>query len=568
MIRPAMCIMLAAALFAGAAFGEEAGAYQRKSISFIDALWYADQQSRAMSQAYRSALLASIKDALLLSRFDRNPLPDALTDEFLSRARAIQAAGGDAYLDSLSACISSTLTPAILKVIEETRAERGKRLQTEQQKNSFMSDKAREMGLTAKQIDRLMNSAFVFIPLCRGFKESTANGNRSAEMEIGVVLFRIETGGDDAQAAVALKKFVFCSGSATVGKSYYHNGKKVTARQYAFASAVDNGIMNLTVALQKVDEFRLSTQVTQRRPGRVAFTIGESEGVMVDDRYRIVEAIEQPDGTVKRRKHGWVMVRKIGAHTESGPAVSWAQVIAGRPRIGSVLDEYPRIPLQLSVGSALFPASTAKKNHADAVVESLDVSHSLGFRAALSVNLGRLMKFPQFFFEAGYAMGFGDAVGTAAIAGEEVVLTRFMNMHFEGSLAKKWYMRRLAVILKPGFSYAQVTVHPSMDLTGDMSYRLKGYALGFLGEGGLELAVAPAVNLGLSAGYGVFTPTIAFSSQSRYTGGDWADYAIASDQSGNGIDLSGLRIGAYLDVSLPGLPNDPIKALGHRIAQK
>ncbi len=546
---------------------EEAGSYKRKSISFIDELWFADAQSRQCPATYRSHMLTRIKSSLLLERFDRNPLPQPLIEDFIAEARTIQASG-DSYLDSVSALINRTLTPRIIGIIEQCKIERGRKLQTEQQQNSFMSDKAKETGLTAKQLSYLMNSAFVFIPLCRGFKESANGQSRSAEMEIGVILWRIINDGESANAEVALKKFVFCSGSATAGKKYYRNGSLVSPRQYAFESAIDNGMMNLTVALQKIEEFRLSTQVTQRRLGKVAFAMGGNEGLRVDDRYRIVESIETADGTIIRKKRGWVMVRTVGVETDTTGYESWAKVIAGNPSIGSVLDEYPRIPIQLVVGSAIFPVATARQNYRGLLVDSLDMSQSIGFRAGLSLNIGRMMKVPQLFFEAAYAMGFGDATGTVHGGYNKAALSHFMNMHFEGSVVKKLYLRRFALVLKPGFSYAMVTVHPGLSLSNDTDYRLKGYALGFLGEGGVEVALAPALNIGLTAGYDYFTPSLDFTLQSKYNDGDWADIATVDSESGNGVSLGGLRLGVHIDVSLPGLPNDPIKALRHAMTKK
>jgi len=543
----------------------EAGSYRRKSISFIDELWLADQSVSGLSRDYRSYVLDQVKESLLLSRFDRNPLPPTLLETFKSSARKLES--GPGYLDSISVLINATLVPQIVEVIEMNKTERGKKLRTDQQKNSFMSDKAKELGLTAQQVEYLMNSAYVFIPLCRAYKQDNVGDLLSVELEIGVILWKIVSEGDSTRADITLKKFVFATGSATPGKQYFKDGTKTGHQRYAFESAVDNAIMNLTTALQKLDEFRLSTQVTQRRFTKVAFMTADDNGIKIDDRFRIIHAIENVDGSITKRNRGWVLVHRLPPKRRDDN-VTWAKVIAGRPTVGTVLDEYPRIPIQLTVGGVLFPLGTQRENYSDLFVDSLSVEATTGFRGALALNIGRSLRIPQFFFEAAYAMGFGTASGTAHFGSVDSRLKTCMNLHFEGSLAKKFYFRRVALLLRPTFSYAQILLYPGIDLSGDTQYRLTAYAFGFIGEGGVEFALAPSVSLGITSGYAVFTPSLGQTSQSRTGSGDWIDLRSTNDVDGNGVDLSGLRLGAYLDFSLPALPNNPIKALGHSIKSR
>lgn len=543
----------------------EAGSYRRKSISFVDELWLADQSVTGLSRTHRAYLLDNIKQSLLLSRFDRNPLPPTLLEQFKSSARELKPGSG--YLDSVSALINATLVPPIIEVIDMHKKERGAKLQTEQQKNSFMSDKAKELGLTAQQLQYLMNSAYVFIPLCRGYKQDGSGEFYSVELEIGVVLWKIVNEGDSTRAEVGLKKFVFATGSATPGKEYVKDGSKIGYQRYAFESAVDNAIMNLTTALQKLDEFRLSTQVTRRRFTKVAFESAEDNGIKVDDRFRIVHAVENTDGSITKKNRGWVLVHRLPSK-RGGDKATWAKVIAGRPVVGTVLDEYPRIPIQLTIGGVLFPLGTQRENYSDLFVDSLSVEATTGFRGALALNIGRALRIPQLFFEVAYAMGFGSASGTAHFGSVDGKLKSCMNMHFEGSLAKKFYLRRIAFLVRPTFSYAQILLYPGIDLSADTQYRFTGYAFGFIGEGGMELALAPSVSLGITSGYAMYTPSLGRTVQSRTGSGDWVDLRSTDDVNGNGVDLSGLRLGAYLDFSLPSLSNNPIKALGHSIRSK
>jgi len=66
----------------------EAGNYERKSISFINSLWCLDGSVKNIPSADLKYALNKINEKLKMSRFDYNPLPQKLIDDFTSEANA------------------------------------------------------------------------------------------------------------------------------------------------------------------------------------------------------------------------------------------------------------------------------------------------------------------------------------------------------------------------------------------------------------------------------------------------------------------------------------------------
>jgi len=96
---------------------KEAGAYERKSVTYVNALWLMDESVRGLHPHQVAFVLDKVKQAISMPRFDYNPIPDSLLRDFAAQANAVRypyvneaiatAGGADPMLDSIAAVIGA-----------------------------------------------------------------------------------------------------------------------------------------------------------------------------------------------------------------------------------------------------------------------------------------------------------------------------------------------------------------------------------------------------------------------------------------------------------------------------
>jgi hypothetical protein len=536
-----------------------------------------------------SVILDKVKQGISMKRFDYNPVPESFVTDFVNQANAVkippaspEAAmaqpgfGGfgaprpaDPLLDSITAVMERTVVPKILEIVDLAKEMRAGNLTSEQQRNSFMSDKAKTMGITMEDIDKVMNSAYIYIPLIRRFSETLRDSAYTVSFEAGIIWFRISTKGEKAQAIPVVRKFTYSAGPGRMGKTYASSTGVIGYKEFAFRSAVKNAVRNLVVATQEIPEFRLSGQVLERGFLNVSFDLGKNEGVHLDDKYHLVEFTEEPDGKISQKKNGWVMVTAVGDSNSKQGYKSKAQVIAGSPFTGAVLSEYPRIPIDIVLKGKMFAfkndSTHSPVDAANPLFDSLQMTNAYGAGIDAQINFGKYMGIPQLFFDIGFGIGFGSASGKLHIplpidVAEPPKLSSTGCMAFEGSLVKKFYIGRFALMLQPTFTYQTVTVLSDKwnDGTDDKYFRATNSNLGFAANVGLEIALGAAVNFGLGAGYQLLGINKDWDLESKTgSGGSWSK--VGSTYTNDlGLNYTGLTAQVYFTWSVPGLPFDPI----------
>ena len=555
---------------------KEAGKYERKSVTYINALWLMDESAHRLSGEQAGFMLDKIKQSITMRRFDYNPVPEPFVTDFVNQANAVKfppaptpgamaqpgfggfgAAAPDPMLDSITAIMERTVVPKILEVVDLNKEMRAGNLTSEQQRNSFMSDKAKSLGITMEDIDKVMNSAYIYIPLIRRFSETMKDSSLTLSFDAGIIWFRISTKGEKARAIPVVRKFTFSMGPGRLGKTYASSTGVIDYKEFAFRSAVKNAARNLVVATQEIPEFRLSGQVLEQGFMNVSFDLGKNEGVKVDDKYHIVEFTEEADGTISQKKNGWVMVISVGDSNSKQGYKSKAQVIAGSPFTGAVLSEFPRIPIDIILKGRMFAFKNDTTMTTD-LFNNLSITNAYGAGIDAQYDIGRSMGIPQLFFDIGFGMGWGSASGGLILPGliDEPKLSSTGCMAFEGSLVKKFYFGRFALMLQPTFTYQTVSVLSDKAIDNGY-YRVTNSNLGFAANAGLEFALGAAVNFGVGAGYQLLGINKDWNVESKTgTGGSWGGKTTITNDLG--LNYTGLTAQIYFTWSVPGLPFDPI----------
>lgn len=556
------------------ASNKEAGAYERKSISYANTLWLMDGSTRRIPSGYIVPILNKVKRSVEMKRFDYNPLPSSLTSLFTDEANSHASSDKETMVDTLTAVMNRTLVPKIVDIVDAEKEMRALGLLTEQQKNSFITDKAKETGITASELKTVMNSAYVYLPVARRYREWTGKGDTTynAFIEIGVIWWNIEFNDSGSQARVISSEFIKGSGSTKVGKSYMHNGKTISYKKKAMMECISEVGMNLRVATKEIEQFKLTSQVGEKNFATATFFLGDDAGVKVDDKYLIIKKTELDNGDVVNKKSGWIRVTKVG-NKENGNK-SKAAIVSGVPSIGTELKEYPRIPIDISLKGRnyRFSVEPEEKPIHDSLyryIKDLELKDGWGAQLQLSVNLGRMFNVPQFFLSAEFGVGFLSPSGIVYNnSNDRTSLSADSLFHysfaFGGSITKKFFIRRVGLVLDPMIGAQYLFLEgPERHDWDDTDYktRWKNYSIGVLPRGGLEFAITPFMNIGASAGYQFSFKSPAWIYEEKEKdkdGAKWGDIDVDDKDISEfpTVNYNGYLIQFYLTFSPPRLPGN------------
>ncbi|MCX6640977.1 MAG: hypothetical protein NTW14_10955 [bacterium] len=527
--------------------------YQRKSISYVDAvLKLGGAQLNADQDAF---LLNAINNEMSMSRFDYNPLPDAILADFKQQILA----RGVTDLDALAQMMNEVLAPEIMRFVDLEKEMRAQNLVSEVERNSFIVKKAKESGITAEDLKAIMNSAYIYMPVLSEAKkyESASANTVNYDLKGGILWFSIKTDTIGSSVQLLAKKDAAGSGFAKLSATNIrYAGKSLSGEEYAFYTAAEALAKNLKVATQEIQEFRLTNPITNTGAGWVEFGMGKKEGLGVDDKYIVAEFIEKPDGSMLQKKLGMVRISRV-ADNRDKPANSRARVlIGGRYERGQLALEHPRLPIDLSfrlvylpftVKNATYESNGQTLNWFDDDIKTNFYGGQLWF----NYNLARSTNISQFYFALFGEAGYGQLKGWK-MYGEDV--PGGLNWGVGGGLVKKFYANRFHLGLEALGEYTAYSFSGSgMDngTSHDYSWSIDNFIMVF--NANMEIALSYDLNLGVGAGYRLAGETKSWTYKSDGAEQDVSNWDLPKAQFG------GLGFQVYLTWSLPSLSYDPLK---------
>ncbi len=590
----------------------EAGDYDRSSLTYIDRLFAVDQSVKKLPEEYENSLIQQMSEQLNLPRYDQNQLPQKLITSFENGAHKTEykcEGNLDQCLNGVTDLMNEIITPPILEVVEMNRDIRATERMTDQQRNSFITDKARELGFTAEEVRRVMNSAYIFMPYGSNYIERTwldttfttdsvtVNGRRvqqrkrtiierfSTKMRMGLVWWKIipETDSteselrryepliDSAGVVVELSRSVKINNQRAVitHKPYRLKTVSVTPQVYARTNMITSLGTDFGQRLRDFDDFRLSGQILERSPNFVGMDMGSREGINLDDIFWTMETVEENGKTVSK-KAGWVMVRNVADSNSAEGYKSRAQIIAGRPYIGAVLQEQPMSNGRASFQIQSMPYTVSSPAIRDSIIFSNDLvpepqdTVTRSILTDLKLNNGtlfrlefggRIVKFPQLYLMLGAGFSVGDAEGTITASGTNSnglvthEIEDVIGGHYDLSLLKRFSLRRVSLSLQTGagFQHFKYNLDEDIDNAGDQdaSYRLSSYAIGGFSNLFADISITPSLAIGGGVGYRYFGSSSEFDYTSRLNSDDkWQHEATIA--SGPTVDQNGMTISAYV----------------------
>lgn len=486
----------------------QAGKYTRKSVAFVDALMITNSDIR-LSEENERYWLNAIHESIRIPRFDYNPLPEAVQSTFKT---SLQAKGmvGD---DQIAVVIREIIAPEIIKFLDVSKELRAQNLVSEVQKNSFIAVKAKELGVTAEQMEQVMNSSYIYVPFISKYKLKKEKDEKDLSVSIsgGLIWFHI-IAGDEPQVEKLATIRSDATSSAEKKKDYNLDGAMIDPEEFAYRTAVQTLTMNLQVLTRGIDMFKLTAPIADVDGRTIRFPLTKSEGIRMDEPFFVGEYSETKTGKIKFRQSGFVRIGTVSDPNKPGKQLSTAWAVKKGDWVrGMTILEHPRIGVDISVKPRWFKMDIKEGiffNDEYFYIHFGDYKGgAIGIDFDMQWNIAELTKKRQSFLVV------GGTVGATPI--RSAIYDSFLDIYFDvpedswaaGILSgylgymRKFYLGPMAVHAE---ALAGIQHLVLSDTWEDENVTISNNSLGARVNLGLEYAVNIDWNIGVFAGMNLF----------------------------------------------------------------
>ncbi len=582
-LRFGVCFFLlcAAALTTQAQSGNP---YKKKVVSYVDKVLVPGGIALTPEQA--EYIKKSIARNINFARFNYSPLPENVTASFGAEAGALSSFSSE----NITPVLNRRLAPQLLQILDLNKELLSKQNLSEEDRNTFLATKAQAAGLSASQLEAILNSGFFYIPYVDSYNLRVERRHREVKndngkvirriplteyihaLQLGLLWYRLNVDQNNTASVVFIGTAQGWKDEPIVRSGIHEDetfeGQRIeddgTEDFSAFKSAVDASCFNIQSETKKIEAFKLSGEVVEATLFGVTLNLGSREGVGLDDTYWVEEFEESSSGEIVKNKRGFVKIRQIGDNKRDETATSYAQTITGSNYSqGLSVTELPLLGINGLIAAGTFPAivspfdNTATggfgmSEHDFSVKINSENKSAYGLALSFQTDLANAAKIPEFWAHV------GGAIGVTSIDGQIVypydnptdstdigqALTGYVNL----GLVKKFYFRRVGFLLQADVKYA--LMHLSVSGSDGNTYKLTNGNLGLDGRAGIEIYVTPVFSVGASAEYNVFGTSSTWSAV--VTDSDNKDTKNGS-AAGPAVKYSGLGIYCWVNYSIPSL---------------
>jgi len=499
---------------ANTSFAQAPGKYTRKSISYVNALMATKDYKLPSSQ--QNYLLDAIHTGIRIARFDYNTLPENTQRTFkkhLSHRKFISE-------KDIQDLVNKTIVSEIIKIIDINKEIRAQSLISETQRNSFIVLKAKDIGITAQQLEQVMNSSYLYIPFIDKYcvKKDSDKEEVSVHIGGGLLWYHI-IAGDKPH----VEKFAKISSEGMSGadseENYSIDGERVSAEEYAFRNAAHTLAMNLEIKTRELDMFKLKAPIANIQRRKIWFPLGKAEGIKLDDPFFVGEWIEKSDDKIRFQKSGFVRVSTVLDNRSSPGQLSQAVAVKKGDWVkGMMVVEHPRLGIDIAIKPRWFTMNIDK-----GIVLNADKGFYIYFDdytgGAVGVDLDLHWNIAQLTGKRQSFIVFGGSGGLVPVKSKiyDHPLDVLLNWPTENLIAgvyygyvgylKKYYLGPLAVHGEGLFGMQALSIWDYKS-GGDngKTVTISNKTVGLRVNLGLEYAINIDWNIGMFAGFNVFPP--------------------------------------------------------------
>lgn len=424
-------------------------------------------------------------------------------DDLISQQRLLEGT----LFRQASELMTETIAPKLSSILgdPELQKMRAKQYVSEAERNSFIVLKAKELGITSEDIERVMDSAYVCLVVLTDYDYFYSRDEKTGEriltynLEGGVVWYKLIVSDDGQKAAIQPLKDIRIRGSASGYPDRPDPFSKVDPDTQIFRNAVNSFVSNLEVETRKIDDFALKTQIVESVGSRVGFPLGKNEGLYVGQKFRVFENVKQGE-QIKTEKRGFFYVTKVGDNKTNPNNLSYGKAVIGRLEPGMEVREYATSGVSTNIafryGSMGIKTGSVKSIYSLYVKEDSESPVAM-LNLSVDYDLGRTTNIPQLFVTVGGDVGFSSFDDVSMDFGKGNPSSLYYDLY--GGITKKLYIKNLAFFVSPLFQYQALNISNS-DKDGN-SVSFNNFALSFSASFGLELALRENFNIGFSVTY-------------------------------------------------------------------
>jgi len=423
------------------------GKYERKSVSAVESVWLQRGALQGVSNFDYDFFDKMVKHYIELDRFDYNYLPKSLLVKFRNKANSRDYITADIIADIMS----ETLGPQIQAILGDPAIQelRAGNLRDESFSQTFAGSKAKEMGLTETELERLMNSAYIYLPFIKSMKMEEEKGNITVTITGGIVWYQVLIDGNGNVSMKLLKAVeTYAIGSSErnpkevmgIKADYSHfdfgNERfKTTIEKYAQYDAIQAWTKNLSVKTKEIDDFKLSAKINNILSGsEFKLNLGFKEGVHLDDGFFITDAYEDKNGEIKTKKIGFGRITKTADNRGDSIENSDAKLYYGKVTEGSVAFEHPRLGID---NWAKIGFQTGMVIPEEIGLYKEEVNEQIVANIGFGYNLAPIIGVSQTFFNM--ELGYGLPLGENSPYNEDILA---YTLSAYGGISKKFWLGR------------------------------------------------------------------------------------------------------------------------------
>jgi hypothetical protein len=549
--------------------------YTRKSVVAVRSIAVTDGSIR-LNAKQTELFNEALENHLILARFDQALLPDRIRGKLNAQLSGKVVSGAE-----MQRILDTTVATDLVKILQATLEYRANYDTPEFNRRNFINTKAKEIGITAEDFERMMDCAYLYVPYLSKLEISGTGEQTQVSMAGGLHWYHLSLMGAEGPH---VQKMGQVQSSASGGPgSWTEFGKGVTGffdkfknyqesistlkkskesaeeqaaeesltpEQQAFRNAANKLALNLSVKTRNHDKLKdvmcTMAPIADTDGSNVFFHLGNKEGLIIDDRYEVIDLYEDETGRAHKEKVGHCMVMKIAENRAKPEAMSRAKAIIGGGNMGKGMEvrEVARMGIDLSIRPLWsYLAVDSLPTGSNFTVAEPSEQGAIGADLALELNIGRRLNISQFFVSLGAAYGYVPLDMT--LQDEEVKQGHLYGFH--GGLMKRFYLGRPAFRLDVDYGWYRFNIIKSID---DMRYHLHETFTPVRAGAGLEIALTTNTNMGLYGGYQyvIGTPKWRLSVE---------DSGWALDEEDSGVEHQGFYAGLAFTYALASLGWNP-----------
>ena len=508
--------------------------YKKKVVSYVNKVLV--PSGFELSSRQTDFIASSVSKSVVMERFNYSSLPENVIADFSNEASKMNSFSAS----TVRPLIEKTLAPKFLELLDFNKELLSKQNLTESERNTFLATKAQSAGLSAVQLESILNSGFFYVPYVEFYHRSSSRGERDIKNKEGKVVRKQQYTTYTHSIKIGLLWFklnVDKSNNATVSfigaaKGWDDNeisrsgdqddGTEGNADWDAFETAVKVSSVNIENETKKLEEFKLTGGVTEVTMFGINLNLGTREGLGLDDSYWVEELEENESGEIIKNRRGFIKIREVGNNKKDESATSYAQTITGTNYSpGLSVTEIPMLGANAVIGFGKLPIVISEFNKKSnptkfglskydfAINVNSELQNTFGPMASVQANLAKSLTISELWLQFGGALGFlnvdgkfflpkynslGTQTGIDSTSDVGFSLTGYASV----GLLKKFYFRRFGLVFQGDLKY----LLSSFSATGkdknndDLTYSLTHSALGFAGKAGMEIYINPALSIG------------------------------------------------------------------------